>query len=342
MHGPENLEFLLSIICSVYEAHSAVLFLPRNPGEPSGSNEEFVLAGKFSLGDKIIEDVAIRPGMGLVGWVLKNRQSMKLNTFDQNRSRIGYYDPKEEAQIKAFMGCPLPDGRGALCLDSQRTHSFTETDQKLLHLFATLVHDLHVRHEETRDGLCQGQYFQTLQTIMNLSQEEKRWGPFLERFLNLLSEGTGFEHAFLAVRNPEGNAYSLEGANLPLLREDPATLFPLGSGLVGWVFKNGKALYSGDTAMPVSPLFGKSKGHPSIRRVICEPLTIQHETRAVLGLAKEGEVRFSDELKNFVSLSAGHLALFLENLYLKSRVREMDKELEQTREVMIQMNKNPI
>ena len=337
MHGPENLEFLLSIVCSVYEAHSAVLFLPGQ------EEEEYVLAGKFSLGDKIIEDVIIRPGMGMVGWVLKNRQPMKLNTFDRNKSRLGYYDPKDEAQIKAFLGCPLPRGRGALCLDSKRTHSFSEKDQKLLQLFATLIQDWYEHYQEAHDGLCQGQYFNSLQQLMRLHQVEKRWLPFLEQFLNLLAEGSGFEHAFLAVRDSTGKAYSLEWATLPLLREDPKTLFPMGSGLVGWVFKNGQALHSGETAKaPISSLFGKSKSHPSIKRVICEPITVQRTTRAVLGIAKEGEVPLTAELKNFVNISAVHLALFLENLYLKGKAHELEKELEQTREVMIQMNKNPI
>ena len=62
---------ILSIVCSVFDAYSAVLFLPDEEGEAH------YLSAAFSLGDKISPDVSILPGRGLVGWIIRNRQPMK-------------------------------------------------------------------------------------------------------------------------------------------------------------------------------------------------------------------------------------------------------------------------
>ncbi|MEE0815601.1 MAG: GAF domain-containing protein, partial [Desulfovibrio fairfieldensis] len=123
---------ILSIVCSVFDAYSAVLFLPDEEGEAH------YLSAAFSLGDKISPDVSILPGRGLVGWIIRNRQPLLVPNFDQRQSNLGYYADGEEASIKAFMGCPVPTG-GALCVDSKRQYSFSDKDHKILQLFAELI-----------------------------------------------------------------------------------------------------------------------------------------------------------------------------------------------------------
>ena len=89
---------VLSIVCSVFDAYSAVLFLPCENGE------EHQLTAHFSLGDKIAADTQAEPGRGLVGWIIRNRQPLLVPNFDQRQSNLGYYRDGEEASIKAFMG----------------------------------------------------------------------------------------------------------------------------------------------------------------------------------------------------------------------------------------------
>lgn len=51
---------ILSIVCSVFDAYSAVLFLPDEEGETHH------LSASFSLGDKISSTAEALPGKGLV------------------------------------------------------------------------------------------------------------------------------------------------------------------------------------------------------------------------------------------------------------------------------------
>ncbi|MBQ7585724.1 MAG: GAF domain-containing protein, partial [Desulfovibrionaceae bacterium] len=82
-------EHILSIVCSVFEAYSAVLFLPEE------DKESCTIAASFSLGDKINYEVEIFPGQGLVGWIIRNHEILCIPNFDHYQSKLGYYQPLE-------------------------------------------------------------------------------------------------------------------------------------------------------------------------------------------------------------------------------------------------------
>ncbi len=323
MRDKSYLERILGIVCSVFDAYSAVLFMPAKNGE------EYYLAARFSLGDNINPDAVIKAGQGLVGWIARDGQPMLLNNFDQQRSVLGYYPPKKEASIKAFMGAPLPQGGGALCLDSKRSYSFSEKDQKILHLFAELVHDVHTRFIQAEESLGEYHYYQCLQLIQSLRTRYTRWPDFLRHLLAMLSEATGFEYCFLAARDERGRRYFLEGANQPIIPgSEQEVRLDINAGLVGWVFKNNGAVYSDDmSSANVSPLFGGNLKTPAFKSFMCLPLVVHKVPRGVLGFADPGHVVITERLKVFAHMVSVHLALFLENLYLKNRLRMAEQAM---------------
>ena len=116
----DNDDSLLELVRTTFDAHSAVLFLPDRAG-----NCEVALASTESA--PFVREARIAPGRGLVGWILRHRQSVIVNDLERH-SRLGYYAEDEEEAIVAFMGCHLPRG-GALCIDSVRPRAYTEDDQ---------------------------------------------------------------------------------------------------------------------------------------------------------------------------------------------------------------------
>jgi len=147
----------------------------------------------------------------------------------------------------------------------------------------------------------------------------------------MLAEVTGFDNVFLAVRDEDGRHFYIEGASQPiLLGKTQDVLFPLGSGLVGWSFKNSAPLFTGDkeASGASSPLFGQGGDTAPMASVILLPMTVSKATRGVLGFASEVPLVLNDSLKSFVQTVAEHLALFLENLYLKNRLRATAAPLE--------------
>lgn len=319
------LHSLLGIICSVFDAYSTVLFLP-GPG-----NGEYHLAARFSLGDDIDEGTVIEPGQGLVGWIIRNKRPLRIANFDQKRSRLGYYrDHAEEKKVKAFMGCPLKGGEGALCLDSKRTYSLSDKDLKILDMFSSLAADMQRSEQETVQSLTEHRFYHGLRLLSGLRARFPKWGDYLRHFLDLLSHTTGISHAFLAVLGDKGT-YLLEGYNRPVF-PDPAQhagAFPAKSGLIGWVFANNKPVFSGEAEARTASqaLFGSPSDTPSFAVLACLPLFISRKTRAVLVLGGEEPVALSDELKNFLEMAADHLAIYLENLHLRSQLDKPQKKV---------------
>lgn len=309
---------LLRIVCSVFDAYSVVLFLPDGEGEVCH------LAATFSLGDKIVPEATVLPGKGLVGWIIRNREPLLVDNFDQHQSHLGYYVDGEESTIKAFMGCPVPMG-GALCMDSKRQYSFSDKDHKILQMFADLV--------AQQQGSSGGQelvgdiprYFAELAVIQDLRFRYRRWSEFLGNYLRVMVEATGFDYAAFASVAATGDRYCVESESAPLLLTGGnPPLFPLGSGLVGWVFGNDQpVMVDGLDGASAALLFGKVPDMPEFQAMACLPVVVNKSTRGVLCLAHTKSRPMDESLRSFLRQGVDHLSLFLENLYLKTRLRTL-------------------
>lgn len=323
MNTSSYLDRLLAIIGSVFDAYSAVLIMRFRP------EDSFRIGAFFSLGNKIDAEATIMPGKGLVGWVVANERPLLVNNVDQHKNHLGYYIDNEDAFIKAFMACPLGNGRGALCVDSKRQYSFAEKDQKILHLFANLILDIQTLACTGSVSKSYEMYYKAIQLITSLRKRFSQWHVFLHHFLQILSETSGFSYCFFASRDESGEKYFLEGENEEKmgLPKDKAPSFPMGAGLVGWMFKHASPIFESN-AERVEHLFGVSIPTPAFQSVVCLPLVINRITRGVLCLTNEQEVSMTEDLKNFLQISAQYLALFLENLYLKSKLKFATDSLE--------------
>lgn len=306
---------VLGIVCSVFDAYSAVLFLPGEAGD------SHYLAASFSLGDNIPENVTIEPGKGLVGWILRARKPLIVSPFDYHQDCLGYYGDESEEQIKAFMGFPIPTG-GALCVDSKRQYSFSEKDYKILNLFADLV----AKQQGLGISAAGGdipRYFAELGVLQDLHLQYKRWPVFLKNFLRTIKDATRFDYCAFATLLEDGDSYCVESEASPLLLTDGASpKFPLGAGIVSWVFSNGQPVYAEDGKLaPTSGLFGKVDNLPEFPSAICLPIFVNKSCRCVLCLANSQPVIIDESMRSFARLAADHLSMFLENLYLKNRLR---------------------
>lgn len=310
---------LLAIVCSVFDAYSATLFLPKENGE------ECELTASFSLGDKIAKNALIFPGKGLTGWILRNKQPLVVPNFDQRQSNLGYYTGGEEATIKAFMGSPIPTG-GMICVDSKRQYSFSDKDNKILQMFAELVSRQEISGSTDSFAGEIPQYFAQLGIIQSLRFRYKRWPVFLQNFLRTVSDATNYDYCAFASVDPSGESYTIEGESVRLLLDgrDGLTL-PISNGIAGWVFRDERqpVFSEGISGSTSASLFGKIPEMPPFQAVICVPVIINKSARGVLCLAHSDPREMDEALRSFVHQCVDHLALFLENLYLKNRLRSM-------------------
>lgn len=307
---------VLAIVCSVFDAYSSVLFLPGPDGE------KHYLAASFSLGDNIPDDAIAMPGKGLVGWIIRNRKPLLVDNFEQ-RNNPGYYNQGSEGDIKAFMGFPVPTG-GVICVDSKRQYSFSEKDYKILQMFADLV----ARQQSLGQKDAAGEiprYFAELGVIQDLRFRYRAWPSFLKNFLRAVGDATEFDYCAFATLGEDGKSYALESESAPLLLADGQGLrLPLGAGITGWVFRNEQPVFAEDGGLaPTSALFGQLPDMPDFPAAICLPVMINKTCRGVLCLANTAPRQIDESMRAFVRQAVDHLSLFLENLYLKNRVRTL-------------------
>ncbi len=314
---------ILAIICSVFDAYSASLYLPQEDGE------QYALAATFSLGDSNDYCEFISPDMSLSGEILRDNKPIVMMNYDKNQHKLGYYKDEEENGVKAFMGCSVPSG-GVLCVDSKKLYSFSDKDSKILQLFADLVSE----RDETEDGeipLPQNpatiaDYFTCLGIIRSLRFQYKAWSTFLQNFLRTVAHAVRFEYCAFASLDPSEECYVLEGENKQVLLQGRQQLvFPIQSGMVGWVFRDEhQSIFSdGLTGNTHISLFGKMPDMPPYRAIICIPVVVNKSARGVLCLAHSDGREMDEALRSFLNQCADYLSLFLENLYLRSRLHQL-------------------
>ncbi len=310
---------ILAIICSVFDAYSATLYLPE---EDSSS---CLLAATFSLGDGEAYCDAIDQSSGLAGEILQDKKPKVMTNFDKNTYSLGYYKNGEESSIKSFMACPVPSG-GIICVDSKKIYSFTEKDSKILQLFADLVSVREAVEEPMpTDPASIAEYFACLSIVRSLRFQFKAWPVFLQNYLSTVAHALRFDYCAFASLDPSEEYYVLEGETKPyLLKNHQQLAFPIQSGMVGWVFRDEQqAIFSeGLSGNTTYSLFGKIPEMPHYQALICVPIMVNKSARGVLCLAHSEGREMDETLRSFVYQCVDYLGLFLENLYLRSRLHQ--------------------
>lgn len=315
MSAQDLFDRVLTLVCNTFDSYSAVLFLPGPDGESAR------LAAGFSLGQLAPVGAALVAGQGLAGFILREQKPLLVSNVDQRRGGTGYYPKNQGADIKAFLGVPLPGIPGVLCVDSKKAYGFTEKDQKILSEFAQLAAELHKAfggldacRDELRISPC-------LRQLTLLPRMHPKWKTYLSKLLELCIEATGYETAFLAVLGAGSRTFAVEGAAGPLFPQGQGkgATYPVSGGMIGWVFKHGSQALSGESTSGAR-LFGAQVNSSAFESVICQPVSFSRRTRAVLVLASQSPQPPGEALKDFARTVADQLALFLENLHLKARL----------------------
>lgn len=318
MKTKSSIDSLLAIIASVFEAYSVGLFLQDNENQPAR------LISSFSMDNNIANNCTIAPGKGLVGWVLRHKAPLLVDSIEENQAYLGYYKEECEPDIRTFMGCPIPGG-GALCVDSKKAQAFVGSRQKLLHLFALLIPQLQQAASSSGVNREVNTYFTAIEHLTELRLAYTGWSSYLQALLKILKETTGFQYTAFASAIDGSPTFIVEGEYPMLLnQENSQAELPVNTGIVGWVLRNGQAVFNeGSAGNVVTPVFGKHPQVPDFASVICLPLIIEHSTIAVLCLASLEPRMCGDEMRSFLRMVTAEIAILLENISLRFKVRKL-------------------
>ncbi len=312
-HG-EAIQRILETAASALDAYSLVWVGPHASG--------FVVRGGFCLAGPVPVGAVVPLGHGLAGWVLKNEAPLIVEHLDRTPCHLGYGEAPEG--LKAFYGCPVPGGLGALCATTKKSYAVSAKEQKLLELFARSVAAVWPHIEASVRAQQDNRLAPCFQELCCLREHFPRWSDFLHQFLHKLVAALDMSHAFLVVSDEWGKGYLLEASTAPLFRNPvwEGKVFAAGSGVLGWVFKKNQPVVYGEQCgdMAGTPLFGRQTPAVELRTLLAFPLKVHRRCRGVLAAGHAESRPVSEAQEHFVRSAAEYLALLLENLYLRNRM----------------------
>lgn len=322
MNSSSLLDKLMGTICNVFEAYSSVLFLKER-------GTIYKIASFFSLGDNIDINIDVTEESAIIGWIIKTEKTLIINDFSREKRRLCYYLKGEEQYIKSFMGLPLPQKKGVICVDSKKSYVFTTKHEKNLAFFGELIAQYVDERRKLLERESLENYHNALKLVLSLKERFPKWDEYLKELLKVLAEYTGFKYCIFASRDERGTGYYLERINEPIrgLENTFGKKFNVDEGLVGWVFKNNRAIIlSCDTEKKsLYTIFGKRLSGDEFRSIICLPLIVSQKTRGVFIFLDHQHKEIDGPLSDFFKVLIEYKSIFLENLYLKNKLKRKNK-----------------
>ncbi len=317
---------LLALTALIFEAHSVVLFLVEENGEA-------VPVAYYNQAGQIDPHARIRPGKGLVGWILRNQEPLLIDNKEE--SQLGYYLEGQEPPILSFMGYPVTRKdeygcTGVLCVDSLKPAAFAHSRQAWLHHLAQCIPTIEYTLSEAQNQRESVHYFAAIEKLLDLRTHYQGWGPYISQALEYLTQVTGFEYAAFASRPGDSETYTVEN-DCPLLLTSKKELpeFALTHGITGWVFRNEEPVYNEGMGNSTSrsTLFGVLPPAigtmPEFASTLCVPIKVEKSTQAVLSFGSTSPRIISPALRLFLRMAADDMARLLEGVALRYRIKTL-------------------
>ena len=313
-----EIQGIIDLISNTTDAYTTALFLndPRQGG--------LFLYAWQSLSRNIKEDVVIRPGDGLVGYVFKNNEPVNIDQFDRDTRQLLFY--KVDESIKSFMAVPLGDAAGVLVVDSKQRYVFTDKSHKILYQFGRIL-EMGLKRVRASSGpgnaASMAEFLVGLEPLLARRIDSP---ADLEKILHQMREFAGARLCCLAEALPgRPDQYLLlgyEGDTPPRLKEK---VLPRSSGLAGWVFQRQQSLVLDRerTDSEKSFIFSPQDGLAGLPAFAGFPVFWQGRLRGALILASDKPMNLGPDRTEALSLAANRLGSALEMDRLYRRVAEL-------------------
>ncbi len=135
------IESIVRLAAEVMEAYSVVLFIAREDG--------LAMACAASLSRNLRRGCVLAVGEGLVGWIHREKKPVVAHNFHHDSRTLQFY--RKDETIKSFLGLPLTEQRGVLCIDSKKNYRFTDKKIKIANMFALLISNEISRQEVKKE-----------------------------------------------------------------------------------------------------------------------------------------------------------------------------------------------
>ena len=309
-YDKRDFEEFIRLVCNVMDAYTGAFFLYDT------ALDELKLFAHFSLGNTVNTAVSIKPGQGMIGWVVKERKPLSVKEFSHDATTLKLYSTQED--IKSFMAVPVMDGDrilGVLTVDSKRQYVFTPKHQKLMADFAQAMSRVAVGQRQTMELRHEAACIETISDVVREMASSER----LSHIVRVLYGNVGklVEHStfLFALKSSEEGVFNIIPEPADDDEEIHQTPMQLDQSLLGWVIRKSQPLNHHDLGGHQHGLnMGVAVGE-GYRSFLGVPMVVRKEVIGALGMLSVKERAFTQADMRILSILGSIAASYVAGAY---------------------------
>jgi Nif-specific regulatory protein len=250
------------------------------------------------LGANVQEEVRLKVGEGITGWVAKHGQPLSVPDVRGDPRYVCLKD-----HIRSELAVPMVLDRktiGVISVDSTKLSNFTEDDLQLLTIVGTQAAQILENAKAFADLRRKTEQDETLLEISQVLGSALNFDELFERVGEITSRRCAMRRSFLVLLNPESEELSIELAYGLTPEEMAKGRYRIGEGITGRVVKTGKPM--GVKDISTEPKFlgrtGVYSEDGEKLSFLAMPVYLEGRVVGVLGAVKPfpGDAQFEEDM----------------------------------------------
>lgn len=288
----------------------------RYTGATTGSlilttdQDHLSIVASRGLGTNVKEEVQLRVGEGITGWVAKH--GTPVNAPDVSKDSR-YVMVKEHIQSELAVPMVLSDNlMGVISVDSTKPANFSADDMQLLTIVGAQAAQILENARTFSDLQLKARQDETLLEVSQVLGSALHLDELFERTVEILARRCQMTRCFLVLANPETEELAIEVAYGMTPEEIARGRYQKGEGIIGTVFRT-KQPYGAKDIRQDAAFIGKTGAfHSKDERLsfIAIPILLENQVAGVFGAVKvfPGEDEFDEDMA-LLQIVASTLAL---------------------------------
>lgn len=320
----DALHHILSDLYDILKPHTIILFT-RDP-----KTGKMCFREAISAGENINRSATIGRGEGLLGWVWRELESLRLTSYHHPPENLVYHNSEEDVQ--SLLAVPVirnstGEAEGLLVADSLQEGYFTPEDERLVWLSARQVMQELETAEQRRREINEARISHALYKVSEALNSSIDLDQVLDATMACITRIADADLVALSLYDRhEGNSYVARAVG-NYADGFIGKRFNPDESLVGWVTTPEQYLYYPDfkNRKVQKPIFGKN--FPSIKKTIgtffCYPLVSGSDFLGSVTVIFGEEGAINDYERNALNTTARMAATSIANANLHRRVEQL-------------------
>lgn len=279
-----------------------------------------------SRGDATDDDLKMRLGQGITGWVAFHGEPQHVPDVSQDPRYVKLRD-HVRSEIVAPMIADNGQVMGVINVDGEEVDAFSEADFELLLILTREATRVMTRHWEHQNLSGKARQLESLITIGQSLVSQLEPEELLRTVARDARQIIGVRACGLYLHDPDAKTVRLVAYDGPTPDVQPVEALPLDSCLVASCVHTRKSLEFSNVQAPEFVDVSDLPREPGLRSMLATPLLIDREVMGVIAVFTGNVHRFNNDEKRLLSALSSLGAVALQNARLYTRVFQSEAQL---------------